>query len=167
MLGPPPAELSDLIARRHARGLDLFDEVWEGTYHVAPAPHPHHGYLDGEVARVIRPYAEAVGLIETGPFNLGQPDNYRVPDHGWHRHLPQTAFVASAAIVVDVVSPDDATYEKLPFYARRGVEEVVVVEPDERCVRMLALAGAGYDEAERSALLDLDVAELQAAVHWP
>ena len=37
VLGPPPAEISALIARRHALGLDTHDEVWEGEYHMAPA----------------------------------------------------------------------------------------------------------------------------------
>ena len=30
VLGPPPAELQALIARRHSLGLDGFDEVWKG-----------------------------------------------------------------------------------------------------------------------------------------
>ncbi len=38
-------------------------------------------------------------------------------------------FVATAAMVVEVVSPGDETLEKLAFYASRGVEEVVVADP--------------------------------------
>lgn len=40
VLGPRPQELVALIERRQALGLDTYDEVWEGTYHVAPAAHP-------------------------------------------------------------------------------------------------------------------------------
>lgn len=36
VLGPPPVEPEQLIQRRRAHGLDTFDEVWEGIYHVAP-----------------------------------------------------------------------------------------------------------------------------------
>ena len=167
VLGPPPAELERLIEHRHALGLDIFDEIWGGTYHMAPAPHPHHGYLDSQLARILRPYADAASLVETGPFNLGEPGDYRVPDHGYHRELPGAAFVATAAVVTEVVSPDDETYDKLPFYARHEVDEVLVVEPDARQVRILALADGRYDDAETSKALGVRASELQEAIRWP
>jgi len=34
----PPAEVRAWLARRRELGQDLYDEVWEGEYHVAPAP---------------------------------------------------------------------------------------------------------------------------------
>src|SRR4051812_19653101 len=36
VLGPRPAELEVLVEQRRARGLDLFDELWEGALHMAP-----------------------------------------------------------------------------------------------------------------------------------
>jgi hypothetical protein len=39
-------DLKDLIERRRAIGADLYDEIWDGEYHLAPAAHPFHGYLD-------------------------------------------------------------------------------------------------------------------------
>jgi len=33
-----PLVTEELIARRKALGQDLYDEVWEGVYHVAAAP---------------------------------------------------------------------------------------------------------------------------------
>ncbi len=57
VLGPPPAELQALIARRHSLGLDGFDEVWKGEYHMAPMAHPFHGYLFQEVSALLRPLA--------------------------------------------------------------------------------------------------------------
>jgi hypothetical protein len=49
VLGPRPRELEGLIQRRRALGIDAFDEVWEGSYHAAPA-HPAHGYVELIVA---------------------------------------------------------------------------------------------------------------------
>jgi hypothetical protein len=49
VLGPPPKELKELIQRRRALGLDRFDEVWEGSYHVAPMARWRHGYLAAAV----------------------------------------------------------------------------------------------------------------------
>lgn len=42
LLGDPPPEVEAYLARRRELGQDLYDEVWEGTYHVAPAAHPWH-----------------------------------------------------------------------------------------------------------------------------
>ncbi|MGH9106060.1 MAG: Uma2 family endonuclease [Acidimicrobiales bacterium] len=167
VLGPRPAELESLLERRRFLGLDIFDEVWEGTYHVAPAPHSDHGLLGNELTRVILPLAEAAGLICTDPFNLGEPDNYRVPDHGWLRGRPGSTFVPTAAIVVEVVSPDDETFEKLPFYAAHGVDEVLIAERDVERVSIFTLVGDHYEPTDRSALLNVSAEELAGPVRWP
>ena len=73
VFGPPPAEISALIARRRALGLDTHDEVWEGEYHMAPAADVAHGWVDQQLAQLLAPLAAAAGLVATGPFNLGSP----------------------------------------------------------------------------------------------
>ncbi len=35
----------DQIAERHRLGLDRFDEIWQGRYHVNAAPHPRRSFL--------------------------------------------------------------------------------------------------------------------------
>ena len=158
VIGPPPPELQQLVQRRRSLGLDRFDEVWEGNLHLVPVPGLGHAYIEREVARVLRPFADATGLIETGPFNLGRASDFRVPDGGYHRSMPQAdaLYVATAALVVEVLSQDDETHEKLPFYAAHGVEEVIVVEPvfvdrqDPRiCRRLRGPCGQRGSRAER------------------
>lgn len=160
-------ELAALIGRRRALGLDLFDEEWEGAYHVSPAAHPWHGLLDQQVAVVFQPLVEAVGLTMSGPFNLGEPHDYRVPDRGIHREVPSTVWVSSAPLVVEVLSPDDESLAKLGFYAARGVDEVVIVDPERRSVSWLALTGDRYHEVDRSTLLGVGVAEVARFIAFP
>lgn len=167
VLGQRPPELEALIARRRALGQDLFDEVWEGEHHLSPAPHPHHGYVERALARVLAPHADAAGLVETGPFNLGVPDDFRVPDGGYHRRLPDDTWVSTAAIAVEVVSPDDETFAKLDFYAGRGVEELVIAVPAERHVRLYGARDGRFVEVDRSALLTVAAVDLTAAIDWP
>ena len=168
MLGPRPAEVEALIERRRKLGLDLYDENWEGCYHVVPAPHPAHGFVGHELAVLLASAAETQGLVGLGPFNLGEPDDYRVPDGGYHRGLPDTAFVPTAAIVVAVVSPDDETFAKFDFYAAHGVEELLIADPTLRSVRFFVLdEGRRYIEAESSALLVVRAAEVTSAIAWP
>ena len=45
-----PPELTALLERRRKLGLDTFDEVWEGEYHLASAADVSHGWLDDELA---------------------------------------------------------------------------------------------------------------------
>jgi Uma2 family endonuclease len=169
VLGPPPAELEALIARRRKLGVDLFDEVWEGSYHMVPAPHPAHGYVESQLAVLLAPAAARAGLLGTGIFNLGERNDYRVPDGGYHRALPTSVFVPTAAIVVEVVSPDDETFAKFDFYAARGVDELIVADPAGHTVRVFSRAadGAGYVETDGSVLLGISAADATAAITWP
>ncbi len=167
VLGPRPIELEELIERRRALGQDLYDEVWEGTYHMAPAPHSRHSRLGVELTRLMLPLAEAAGLVGMDPFNLGEPDDYRVPDHGWLRDEPNSTYLPTAAIVVEILSPDDETFEKLPFYAAHEVDEVIIVDPMARRVKIFALAYGRYEESGTSTLLNVSVGDLSAAVRWP
>ena len=167
VLGPLPHELESLIARRRALGLDRYDEVWGGTYHMAPAAHPIHGFVDHALAVLLDPYAKAAGLVATGPFNLGTPEDYRVPDQGYHRTLPEEAWVASAVLVVEVVSPDDETYEKFGFYATHGVDEILVANPADRSVRCHRRTGGAYQETAASSLLGVTMDRIVSGIAWP
>jgi Uma2 family endonuclease len=167
LLGERPAEIEAFLARRRSLGQDLFDEVWEGVHHVVPTPHAWHGYLDNVLAELLGPHARQAGLVGTGPFNLGDPDDYRVPDRGYHRSLPSGVWVATAAIVVEVVSPDDKTWEKFGFYSRHSVEEICTAEPSEARLQWFRLAGASYEKTAASELLGLTVGNLAADIDWP
>ncbi len=168
VLGPPPAELQALIERRQALGIDIFDEVWEGSYHVVPAPNAAHAYLDNVLAVLLHPYAEAAGLVGTGPFNLGSPDDYRVPDRGYHRGRPTGTWIATAAVVVEVISPDDETFDKFSFYARREVDEVLVADPSTRALTLWRrTSDQGYEQVSVSSLLQVAAVDLAASIAWP
>lgn len=167
MLGPRPPELERLIERRRELGIDLFDEVWEGSYHVAPAPSAAHAYLDDVLAVLLHRYARAAGLIGTGPFNLGRPDDFRVPDRGLHRGRPRGTWVATAALVVEILSPDDETYEKFAFYASHEVDELLVADAAAKAVGLWRRAGDRYETVVSSELLEVTAAALTAAIDRP
>jgi Uma2 family endonuclease len=167
LLGPRPPEVEAFLARRRALGQDLFDEVWEGTYHVAPASHPWHGYLDNVLAELLGPYARTAGLVGTGPFNLGDENDYRVPDRGYHRGLPSSVWVPTAAVVIEVISPDDETWAKFDFYARHGVDEICTGDPVAAELRWFTLGSGAYRESPSSELLNVGVADLSRRIDWP
>lgn len=169
ILDPESAGLDELLARRRRSGLDRLDEVWEGILHMVPAPSHAHAQLVHQLAVILDPLARAVGLDPTmGQFNLGDGEHdFRVPDGGLHRPGAATMWHPTAALVVEVVSPGDESWDKLPFYAAHNVDEVLIVDPQRRSVDWLALAGDHYEPAEHSALIALGAAELAQRLDWP
>jgi Uma2 family endonuclease len=169
VLDPAPPELEALMQRRRRAGLDRLDEVWEGVLHLIPAPSFEHARVTQQLAEILGPLAAASGLIAAmGEFNLGESEHdFRVPDGGLHRPGASGVWLPTAALVVEIVSPGDETWHKLPFYAKQRVDEVLVVDPEKRNVDWLALRREGYERVQRSALIDLGTAELAARIEWP
>lgn len=168
VLDPPTAGLGELLERRRRSGLDRFDEVWEGVLHVVPAPSHAHASIEWQLAALLRPAARAAGLEATGQCNLGESEHdFRVPDGALHRPGACGTWHATAALAVEVVSPGDETWEKLPFYAAHDVDELLIVDPQERSVSWLALEDGEYRPVERSGLVDLGALKLAEQIDWP
>lgn len=167
LMGERPPELEKLIERRRALGQDLFDEVWEGDYHMAPAPHGRHGRVDFDLAAILRPSARRAGLRGSGPCNIGASDDYRVPDLAFFADPVPRTYYPTAEVVVEIVSPEDESREKFDFYFRVGVQEVGIVDPGARTVEWFDRGAGGFRPADRSSLLDVSAAELAKEIDWP
>lgn len=166
---PQPVEFEALLEKRRRLGQDLLDEVWDGVLHMNPAPAGRHGMLETQLVRMLGPLADAAGLVVTGIFNLGSSaQDYRVPDLGLHRDWSDRVWYETAALVIEIVSPDDETWQKLEFYARHRVDELLIVDPQSQEVHWLALEPGGkYGPIERSGLIELGPTELAEQVNWP
>lgn len=164
---PQPAEFEQLLERRHKLGQDLFDEVWDGVLHMNPAPQSRHGRLEWQLAEILGPLASSAGLRALGQFNLGKEGNYRVPDGALVRPRPDAVYLPTAALVLEIVSPGDETWEKLDFYAAHEVDELLIVDPQTRTIDWLSLAGDDYKPIQRSAFIDYGPAELSERIDWP
>lgn len=168
VLDPPPAELTRLIERRRQLGQDRFDEVWDGVLHMNPGPAGGHGMVAQQLAVILAPLAKRAGLTSIIQFNVGDgPDDFRVPDLGLHRAWEDRVFYPTAALVIEIVSPGDESYEKFAFYAAHGVDEVVIVDPKDRQVHWFSLAGERYETVRRSGLIELGPDQLAARIDWP
>ena len=163
--GPRPPELEQLLERRRRSGADRFDEVWEGRYVVAPDPHSAHGEVAGELYGLLKPVARRLGLRAALTFNLGVPEDFRIPDAGLLSG-PPGVWHGTALLVVEVLSPDDMTFDKLDFYTAHGVRELLVVDWQERSVRCFALQD-GPGERDVSEVLGMTTAAIADAVEWP
>jgi Uma2 family endonuclease len=164
---PQPAEFEAMLERRRRLGQDLFDEVWEGVLHMNPAPSGRHGDLESQLHVLLAPLAKAAGLRMRGQFNLGDEGDYRVPDGGLQQDGSDRVYYPTAALVIEIVSPGDESWEKLPFYAARGVGELLIVDPQQQAVSWLGLDAGQYQHLKRSRLVELGAAELAKRIDWP
>ena len=169
VLGTPPPELEALRERRRQAGVDRLDEVWQGVHHLVPAPSFEHAYVAQQLAVLLDGPARAAGLVPTmHEFNVGESEHdFRVPDGGLHRPGAAGVWHATAAAVVEILSPGDESRQKLPFYAAHDVDEVLLVDPAERTISWLVLRDGAYQPVERSGLIDLGAAELAQRIDWP
>jgi Uma2 family endonuclease len=163
------AEVQTMIEQRRALGQDGSDEIWEGVYYMTPHAGVDHALLQMELGGVLRELAPARGLNVSGEFNLGKPNDFRVPDLGVHRSPSGGLYALTAAMVVEILSPNDQTFKKFDFYGRHGVEEILVADLDERSIRIWTYdsATSSYRASDRSTLLATSARELQATVSWP
>ena len=124
-----------LVEERRRLGIDSQDERWEGEWHFVNPPKLWHPELNSKMFRVLAPIAEAVGLSpyceSTGVF--AHAEDWRVPDQVYARPTDKIEEgLTGAELVVEIRSPDDESYAKLPFYAARGITEALIVHRDRR-----------------------------------
>ncbi len=156
--------LRELIEQRRAQGLDRFDEWWQGVYRIVTGPSPEHGEFLTLLLVLLHPRATAAGVRATQSVNIGVDQvDARVPDLAVYR--PDTertspAFLATAELVVEVLSPGERPGQKLDFYAAHGVVEYLEVDLAGGDVRLLVRRDDAWVPADRSDVIDLTVAEV-------
>ena len=169
VLGTRPPELEALLERRRQAGVDRLDEVWHGVRHMVPGPSFEHARVSQQLAELLGPPARDAGLLAAmSEFNLGESEHdFRVPDGGLHRPGAAGVWLSTAAVIVEILSPGDESWQKLPFYAEHHVDEVLLVDPAEQTVTWLALRDGKYKPVQRSRLIELGPTELAEKLYWP
>jgi Uma2 family endonuclease len=162
-------ELRDLLADRQRRGLDRYDEWWQGVYRVVTGPTPEHGELVLELGSLLGPVVREAGLRQAAPVNIGSDKHdCRVPDLGVYRsdtRRTSPAFLATAVLVVEILSPGERSGSKLDFYAAWAVQEYLEIDLA-KCTAELYVSRwqdenftdfAGWDQVTDSEHLDFGV----------
>lgn len=123
----------ELLAHRRLVGIHRLDERWDGEWHLVNAPKYWHGQLQARLVYELMTRGEPLGLIVTvGTAVFGGPRNWRTPDVVVAR--PGSTYgddegLARAELVIEIRSPGDESYEKLPFYGER-CREVMILRRD-------------------------------------
>ncbi len=109
-----------LRAERHARGLDRWDEIWEGTYVMPPFPNDEHQFLQSRLNTILDLVIGMRGLgeVRAGVNVSDRVDdwtkNYRCPDlavflNGTKARNLKTHWLGGPDFAIEVVSPDDSS----------------------------------------------------------
>jgi Uma2 family endonuclease len=93
--------------------------------------------------QVLGPLAASLGLeatYETGVYRPGRSDDYRQPDIvvSAPEHQSARGIEGRAELVVEIRSPHDEAWDKLPFFAEMGIPEVLILDTDEPTLLQLA-----------------------------
>lgn len=143
-----------LLAERRRTGADKRDEVWAGVLHMVPTPGTSHQRIARQLLLVLVRIAERRGLevlYETSVFDPPEGvKDYRVPDLVIvdPAHVSKRGIEGIAEVAVEILSPNDESRDKLPFYARVGVREVWLFDPSTRTVEMYRSQGGAPTRVE-------------------
>lgn len=152
-----------LLEERKRRGLDLYDEVWEGMYVMPPIARIDHQELVSDLDGIFNAVLKPAGLGKSYPgVNVSDrredwEHNYRVPDVAVVLAQSRavnlgTYFFNGPDFLVEVESPGDDTEEKVPFYSKIGVRELLIVHRDKRTLRLLRHDGEDLREVQPTEL---------------
>lgn len=170
LLEVPPS----LLEERRRLGIDLWDEMWEGVIHLVPAPSRWHQQFVTELALVLGPIAKAKGLLISHETALYRSEkDYRIPDlvcalpsQGTERGIE-----GGCEFAVEALSPNDETYDKIPWYASFGLRELLIVDPVSRQAELRRLEGGKLVPVElHSRVLDVTFALAPGPrfeIRWP
>lgn len=136
-----------MIRERKRLRLDRYDEVWDGVYVMPSMPTNLHQRIVQGVGLAISPcvMSELDGQVLPGANISDNPTkwkrNYRIPDlvvvlPGSKAVVRDTHFFGGPDFIIEIKTPGDDTEEKLPFYEKVAVRELLVVHRDTRSLRL-------------------------------
>ena len=135
------------LEERRRLGWDKKDELWDGVLHMVPPLSSAHQRRVADLFAALAAIAKRLGLEIWGDATgiYGGDNNWRIPDVTLARpeHVSERG-LESAVLVVEMLSPNDESRDKLAFYARVGVREVWIIDPHSRAFEIYALGADGY-----------------------
>jgi Uma2 family endonuclease len=131
-------------------------ELIGGDLLVNPAPRRIHQEIAGNVYALLRNFLHAAQRgraymhpvdVYVGRNDVVQPDLIAIRRERSHIYRPEGVVVEPPDIVVEIISPSSQRTDrvgKMALYARFGVPEYWIVDPEERVIVVNALVGDSY-----------------------
>lgn len=128
-----------LRAEREESGLNRLDEVWEGVYVMMPSADSEHQSLATLLACI---FIQIIELPDNGTVceqvkvsdrEENWAENFRVPDlsiylNGGKAQNGGWFWFGGPDFIIEILTGNDCTRDKLTFYSQIGVRELLLVE---------------------------------------
>jgi Uma2 family endonuclease len=130
-----------LKAERRASGADRHDEAWDGVYHMSPPAGDEHQEIVARFSGILSNTIDlpALGSVRAG-VNVSDREedwqtNYRIPDvavflAGTAARNCGTHWLGPPDFAIEIADPGDETRDKLPFYGKVGIRELLLIDRD-------------------------------------
>jgi Uma2 family endonuclease len=163
-----PIVAAELATTRAQKGLDTYDEVWNGLPVIMSLPNDEYQFIATQIAAIICVIFnfKSPPHVRAGVNVSDRVDdwmsNHRCPDvavyfesnsavnHGTH-------WVGGPDFLVEIISPGDPTWEKLPFYASINTREVLIIDRDPWRLELYQLRGGEMARVEECDLTKPEV----------
>ncbi len=163
MLVLDPTEERRLKRERARTGADRYDEVWDGVYVMAPMANNEHQQLATRLGAIFLEVVpdENIGRVYVGTNVSDREEkwekNYRCPDvavflKGNPAKDCDTHWYGGPDFAVEIVSPNDRSRDKLDFYAKVGVRELLILDRKPWRLELYRLTGGALVLAEACTL---------------
>jgi Uma2 family endonuclease len=157
-----PDVLKEMVRDRHERGIDLYDEVWDGVYVMPSMPNLGHQQLvhDLEIPLDVVVVQEKRGHVYPGANvsdrRSGWKENFRVPDivvvlKNSRAIACEAHFYGGPDFLIEIESPDEDIDLKFDFYSRIQVQELLIIHRDTRQLRLYRHDGQQLVPVQRTA----------------
>jgi Uma2 family endonuclease len=169
-----------LRQQRAETGADRWDEVWDGIYMMVPLPNNEHQQIASRLTAICEDTVGwGGGAIVLPGANVsdreqGWAQNYRCPDvvvvlPGGHAKNCGTHWCGGPDFAVEIVSDDDRTRDKIPFYSKIHTLELLLIDRDPWSLELFRLidselASIGKLTTESTGTLTSDVLPLSFAL---
>jgi len=133
-------------------------ELIEGELIIVPSPNEYHQRISGRLEFILRAFVEDknLGRVYDAPFDVVfskedvvQPDILFI-SKARSKIITEEGIRGAPDLVIEILSPAtserDQTYKKT-LYARHGVREYWIVDPEEKTIEVMTLGKAGFESS--------------------
>ena len=132
-------------------------EYLNGDIVMTPARSPHHQIIAANLMLLLGNYVKekGLGLVLTAPLDvvldreaqIAQPDLIFISKPRVGKLVARATITGAPDMLIEILSPSTTRADrkvKLPLYARYGVAEYWIVDPEDRSLEIYALDGESY-----------------------
>jgi Uma2 family endonuclease len=142
--------IESILEERRALGNRTRDEVWEGVTYIMPDPNNEHQDIAGSFLAIFKllfgfdTRHRAEGTPNLSDRIENWTENYRNPDMAYFAadtaaEDHDTFWFGGPEFLLEIISPDDMSRDKLPFYEAIRTREVLIVDRDPRQLELYQL----------------------------